>query len=212
MDFIRGSFIKRRRNNQSKSDLNTNNQHRKMILPFPIRLSHYKSARQSNNNSKTIEDNRYLSKSLSDSNKQFNVRRISRNEKPIEVGNASIKPPNDQQNIFSIPPHQQTGVTVKRVSRWSKFNQANCHPSHNTSINQQNNPLSSSPTKKTGQVTVRKIRRSTINSFEINQRRTIDHILFNQSITDQTTSTPTSFFRSTKNSFQTNQSHHNFKN
>ncbi|CAF3738257.1 unnamed protein product [Adineta steineri] len=54
-----------------------------------------------------------------------NVTRVSDAEKPFRIGNATIQPPNREQESDSASVNHRSGVQVRRVSRVSKLDESN---------------------------------------------------------------------------------------
>ena len=119
------------RKNQSNDTFDS-----RMISHSPLHLS--KSLFSQSNNSEETEHR-------SNPNRRFSVKRIHQNEKPIEIGNAWLKPPIYNENTPSNP-----------------FNEGNDHLHGKCQINKEKNRLSI----KTDQIKVKRISRNEISLMQ----------------------------------------------
>ena len=95
------------------------------------------------------------------SSQQFSVKRLNKNEKPIESVNSQIKPPNENGNKNQIiPSNQNSAVFVRRINKSSKLDEENKDSDNTTEINDQMIPPTSTPITKTDPINVTKIPRN----------------------------------------------------
>lgn len=117
-------------------------------------------------NSRTTESPLNLSNAIfpelvNNSNQQFRVKRLNKNEKPIESGNALIKTPNENGNKNKIiSSNQNSAVCVRRINKSEKLDEENKDSDNTTEINDQIIPSTSTLTTKTDPILVTKIPRT----------------------------------------------------
>ena len=89
--------------------------------------------------SNSIDDQQYLSTKLSNSDRRVSIKTIHQNEKPIQIGNTSIKPPFYNRNTTINPFNERDCVTVQRLSRSRISHETNAHSLDKSPINEEIN-------------------------------------------------------------------------
>jgi hypothetical protein len=122
------------KNYLNSDELNTNDiMNSTSLSESPISLSHRDNLKSANTTINS-EGNLNISTSSAKRGRRVGVMRVNNTEKPAETGNAGIKPPNHKDDKETTPPAQVSSVTVHKVNKSVKLNEANNNQNDKSTI------------------------------------------------------------------------------